>query len=290
MLIKFTNVKHVYNIATPLEEQGLHNINLEISQGEFICIIGSTGSGKSTLLQHMNALLLPTSGEIIFPDGTVNGATKLNSKIIKKIRQKIGLAFQFPEYQLFEETVLKDIMFGPKNYNAIESEAKKAACTAAQLVGLDEFILDKSPFDLSGGQMRRVAIAGILAMNPDILLLDEPTADLDPSGQKEIMDIFINLQQNHNKTIILVTHDMDIVAKYANKIILMNQGTIELQGTPHEVFSQHEVLKNCGILLPTPAKISNEIMSYFNENEHTNLGETPPLTLEEFIEKYKKKS
>ncbi|MGL4374761.1 MAG: energy-coupling factor transporter ATPase, partial [Turicibacter sp.] len=209
MDIKFDQVSHIYNINTPMEQRAIFDIDFEVKTNEFVAIIGHTGSGKSTLIQHMNGLLKPTQGKIIIGEHKICADEK--NKNLKSVRQHVGLVFQFPEYQLFEETVEKDIMFGPMNYGVSEEEARIRAKETIDIVGLDESILEQSPFHLSGGQMRRVAIAGILAMNPDILVLDEPTAGLDPQGQKEMMTIFKELHEVHHKTIILVTHDMDLV-------------------------------------------------------------------------------
>jgi energy-coupling factor transport system ATP-binding protein len=275
MYIKFEDVSHHYHSGTPMAQRVLHNINLSIAKASFNCIIGHTGSGKSTLMQHLNALLLPSTGTIKVPGGTISAGWKTIPREIKQIRQNVGLVFQFPEYQLFETTVLKDIMFGPKNYGKSSKEAEVAARKAAEIVGLEAALLEKSPFELSGGQMRRVAIAGILAMNPDVVVLDEPTAGLDPRGQKEILEIVVALQKQ-GKTVIVTTHDMDLVAKYANHVMVMCEGRKLLEGTPNEVFAQPEVIKKAGIYLPTAADI------YAQAFEHEG---ALPLTLDEFVEK-----
>lgn len=278
MDIKFKGVSHVYNEKTPMEVRVLHNIDLNIKKNQFTAIVGHTGSGKSTLIQHMNALLKPTKGEVHIGEKIIKENEK--AKNLKAIRQKVGLVFQFPEYQLFEETVEKDIMFGPMNYGASAEEAKKRAHEVIKIVGLDESFLEASPFNLSGGQMRRVAIAGILAMNPDILILDEPTAGLDPHGQKEIMNIFEELHKNHQKTIVLVTHDMDLVSEYAEHMMVMHRGSLKLSGSPKEVFEQTERLQECGITLPIPAR------NFKNFAEKFGLPINDlPLTVEEFIER-----
>ena len=277
MVIKFESVDHTYNIKSTMEQHVLKNINLEIQENEFLAIVGHTGSGKSTLIQHMNALLKPTMGTVTIEDKIIKSNEK--TKNLKSIRQKVGLVFQFPEYQLFEETVEKDIMFGPMNYAVSEEEARRRASEVIEIVGLDQDILHQSPFDLSGGQMRRVAIAGILAMNPDVLILDEPTAGLDPQGQKEVMSIFEDLYKNYNKTIVLVSHDMDLVSEYAQRMIVMHQGEIKLQGTPREVFKNSEILEDCGIMLPIAAK------NYKVFSDKLNLPTNSlPLTVDEFIE------
>ena len=273
MYIKLNNVSHEYNEGTPMAQRVIHNISLEIKQGSFTCIIGHTGSGKSTLMQHLNALLLPSNGKLEVPGGTVEAGIKTNAKEIKQIRQNVGLVFQFPEYQLFETTVLKDIMFGPKNYGNTADEAEILAKKAARTVGLADEILEKSPFELSGGGMRRVAIAGILSMEPDVIVLDEPTAGLDPRGREEILKIFYKLQQE-GKTIIVATHDMDIVARYADNVIVMCDGKKLMEGSPKEVFSQKSVINKAGVYLPTAAGIFSEV---YKTDEL-------PLTLDEFVD------
>ena len=275
MYIKFEDVSHQYHSGTPMAERVLHNIDLEIEPGTFNCIIGHTGSGKSTLMQHLNALLLPSTGKVTVPGGELAAGMKTKRAEIKKIRQNVGLVFQFPEYQLFETTVLKDIMFGPKNYGSSSMEAEEAAKQAAKIVGLDDVLLEKSPFELSGGFRRRVAIAGILAMDPEVVVLDEPTAGLDPRGQKEILNIFVTLQKQ-GKTVIVATHDMDLVAKYANHVIVLCAGKKLLEGTPSEVFAQPETIKKAGIYLPTAAAIYAKA---FGDDGAL------PLTLEDFMTK-----
>lgn len=279
MYIKWEDVSYKYNAKTPMEQRVLHNIDLEIEKNSFNCLIGHTGSGKSTLMQLMNALLLPASGKVTVPGGVIRAGTKPKPKEFKQIRQNVGLVFQFPEYQLFETSVLKDIMFGPTNFGKSSKEAETAARRAAKIVGLDETLLDKSPFELSGGFKRRVAIAGILAMDPEVIVLDEPTAGLDPRGQKEILNIFVALQ-NRGKTIIVATHDMDLVAKYADHVIVMCQGKKLLDGAPNEVFSQPEIIKKAGIDLPTSADIYAQAFGHDG-----NL----PLTLNDFVTRVVKK-
>ena len=275
MYIKLENVSHSYNSGTPMETRVLYNVDLEIKKQSFNCIIGHTGSGKSTLMQHLNALLLPSTGKISVPGGVVSAETKTKSREVKKIRQNVGLVFQFPEYQLFEITVLKDIMFGPKNYGKSNEESEDLARKAAKIVGLDEALLTKSPFELSGGQMRRVAIAGVLAMDPDVIVLDEPTAGLDPKSRNEILEIFLALQKQ-GKTIIVVTHDMDLVAKYADNVVVMCEGKKLLEGSPGSVFSKPGITERAGIHLPTA--ISIYVQAFGNDK---NL----PLTIDDFIAK-----
>ena len=211
-------------------------------------LIGHTGSGKSTLIQHINALLLPTSGEIQIEDIMITATNK--PETLKPLRKKAGLVFQFPEYQLFEETILKDIIFGPKNFGISEDDARNIAKETLNLVGLNESYLEKSPFDLSGGQKRRVAIAGILAMNPDILILDEPTAGLDPQGAKEMLNLFKRINKT-GKTVIIVSHDMNQVLEYCDDVIVMRNGRVERHETVDQIFKETEYLSSLSIDLPT---------------------------------------
>lgn len=213
-----------------------------------MAIIGHTGSGKSTVLQHLNALLQPSKGTVKIGDREIKAQQK--NKNLKQVRQKVGIVFQFPEHQLFEETVEKDIIFGPLNFGVSEPVAKQRARQALKQVGLAEEILEKSPFDLSGGQMRRVAIAGVLAMEPDVIVLDEPTAGLDPRGRKEIMDMFYTLHKERNLSTILVTHSMEDAARYADQIVIMQQGQVVNQGTPEEIFSSPVELVKMGLDVP----------------------------------------
>ena len=247
MSITFKEVEHIYSENTPFAYHALKGVNLKITDQSFTAIIGQTGSGKSTLIQHINALLLPTSGSINIDEYLIT-ATDKPSKL-KPLRKKAGLVFQFPEYQLFEETIEKDIIFGPMNFGVSEEEAKKIAHNVLKTVGLEESYLNKSPFDLSGGQKRRVAIAGILAMNPDILILDEPTAGLDPQGTNEMMSLFKRINES-GKTIILVTHDMNHVLQYCDEVVVMNHGKVEKHDTVTNVFKDSEYLNSLGIDLP----------------------------------------
>ncbi len=247
MSVTFKEVEHIYSPNTPFSYHALKGVNLDIKDKSFTAIIGQTGSGKSTLIQHINALLLPTSGEIKIEDYLITATNKPNK--LKPLRKKAGLVFQFPEYQLFEETIEKDIMFGPTNFGVSEEEAKKIASEVLKIVGLDDSYLEKSPFDLSGGQKRRVAIAGILAMDPDILILDEPTAGLDPQGTNEMMGLFKKVN-NLGKTIILVTHDMNHVLEYCDEVVVMNHGKVEKHDTVANVFKDSEYLNSLGIDLP----------------------------------------
>ncbi|CUQ00768.1 Energy-coupling factor transporter ATP-binding protein EcfA2 [Turicibacter sanguinis] len=276
MQIKFESVNHIYNANTPMEQRALYDINFDIKDGQFLAIVGHTGSGKSTLIQHMNGLLKPSSGSITIGEKVIKPDEK--NKGLKEIRQYVGLVFQFPEYQLFEETVEKDIMFGPMNYGVSEEEAKVRAHDVIKMVGLDESVLSQSPFNLSGGQMRRVAIAGILAMNPDVLVLDEPTAGLDPQGQHEMMEMFNTLHKQYHKTIILVTHDMNLVAEYAEEMIVMHRGEMKFKGAPQQVFKEVDALRECGIILPIAAQNYHELANKIG----LSVGNLP-LTTDEFV-------
>lgn len=247
MDINFKNVSFVYGEKTPFEKLALDNIDLTIKKGEFVGIIGHTGSGKSTLIQHFNGILKPTSGDVFI--GDMNTKDKELAK--SGLRYKIGLVFQYPEYQLFEETIEKDIAFGPKNMGLSEEEVKERVKEAMEIVGLDyEAKKDKSPFEISGGQKRRVAIAGILAMKPDILILDEPTAGLDPKGRDELFFQIKRLYEKNNITIVLISHSMEDVAKLVNRIIIMKNGHIHLDKSTKEAFSDVDDLKKVGLNIP----------------------------------------
>lgn len=246
MSITIKNLTHVYNEGMPFEKVALEDINIEIKSGEFVGIIGHTGSGKSTLIQMFNGLLKPTRGEVLVNDQDINGEQV--SK--KEIRQKVGLVFQYPEYQLFEMTVKDDVAFGPKNLGLDANEITARVQYALDAVGLDHTYDEKSPFELSGGQKRRVAIAGVLAMKPEILILDEPTAGLDPKGRNEL---FKQLQKMHHElglTIVLISHSMEDVARYAEKLFVLYKGKIAYQGTPREVFANGKKLEEIGLAMP----------------------------------------
>ena len=233
--------------GTPFEKVALNNINLTIDKGDFVAVIGHTGSGKSTLIQHINGLMTPTSGSVMVDDIDIN---KDKANLIE-IRKKVGIVFQYPEYQLFEETIEKDISFGPKNLHLSEEEIHERVKSSMEMVELDyKKFKDKSPFDLSGGQKRRVAIAGVIAMKPNVLILDEPTAGLDPKGRDEILDQIKKLHDEYNMTIIIVSHSMEDVAKIANTVVVMNNGEIVLKGTPKEVFKQSDLLESIGLGVP----------------------------------------
>ena len=236
MSIKIHQLEHVYNPNTPFSHAALKGINLEIPEGKVTAIIGQTGSGKSTLVQHLNGLLIPTAGTLDICGYHIQPLLKI--KDVKQLRKEVGLVFQFPEYQLFEETIEKDIAFGPKNFGVEETEASQLVRNILPVVGLDESYLDRSPFELSGGQKRRVAIAGILVLDPKVLVLDEPTAGLDPQGAKEMMTLFMRLNREQNKTVLLVTHDMEHVMKYCDHVIVLDHGHIIERGTHEDLLAQ----------------------------------------------------
>ncbi|MET3699905.1 energy-coupling factor transport system ATP-binding protein [Bacillus oleivorans] len=252
MDIILEQVEYKYQPGTPFERIAIHDINIDIPSGTFMAIIGHTGSGKSTVLQHLNALLKPTKGKVRIGDRVIEAGIKESN--LKPIRQKVGIVFQFPEHQLFDETVLKDVCFGPMNYGVSEQVAEEKAIRAIKQVGLTEDILNKSPFDLSGGQMRRVAIAGVLAMEPDVIVLDEPTAGLDPRGRKEIMEMFKKLHEERNLSTVLVTHSMEDASQFADQITVMHKGTVIRKGTPAEIFASPEELIDLGLDVPEVVK------------------------------------
>lgn len=255
-MIKAENVNYIYQQGMPFERQALYDVNIEIEDGSLVALIGHTGSGKSTLIQHFNALVKPTSGKII-----INGIDVTAPKAdLRLVRKTVGLVFQYPEHQLFEETVYKDIAFGPKNMGFSDEEIDKRVRESAALVGLKEKHLTRSPFDLSGGQKRRVAIAGVLAMNPKVLILDEPTAGLDPKGRDEILATIKKLhEENKEMIIIFVSHSMEDVAKTAERVIVMNGGHVEMQGTVAEVFAQAEHLQKIGLNVPQVTLLTDKL-------------------------------
>ncbi|MEK4427450.1 energy-coupling factor ABC transporter ATP-binding protein [Solibacillus sp. FSL K6-1523] len=257
MDIKLQQVSYAYSKGTPFEKYALHDVELTISSGTYEAIIGHTGSGKSTILQHFNGLLKPSSGTVHIGERVIEAGKK--AKELKPVRQKVGIVFQFPEHQLFEETVLKDIMFGPMNFGVSEKDAEKRARELISLVGLPDNILEKSPFDLSGGQMRRVAIAGVLAMEPEVIVLDEPTAGLDPRGQKEIMDLFYTLHKEKGLTTILVTHSMEDAARYADRIAIMHEGKCVLTGEPRALFADSETLAKYRLEPPRVVRFQHKV-------------------------------
>jgi len=280
MSIEIKNLNFIYNEGTPFERQALKNINLTIEDNEFIGLIGHTGSGKSTLIQHFNGLLKPTSGELI-----VDGENIFDSKNkVINIRKKIGLVFQYPEHQLFEETIAKDIAFGPTNLGLDEVEIDKRVKDSMEAVGLDyEVMKDRSPFDLSGGQKRRVAIAGVLAMDPKVLILDEPTAGLDPKGRDEIFDQIRTLYNSKKLTIIIVSHSMEDMANLVNKLVVMYRGEIYASGEPRKVFENAEELEKIGLGVPQIKKLMirlKELGKIGNDNAIT-IEEAKSIILEE---------
>lgn len=256
MDIQLQQVGYAYAKGTPFEKRALIDVNLHIKSGSYHAIIGHTGSGKSTLLQHLNALLKPTEGTVEIGDLMIQAGKKV--KNLKPVRQQIGIVFQFPEQQLFDETVLKDIMFGPLNYGVPKEEAERRARVLVEQLGLPKEVLDKSPFDLSGGQMRRVAIAGVLAMEPSILVLDEPTAGLDPRGRQEIMELFHKLHVEKGLTTILVTHSMEDAARYSERVSIMHHGRCVLSGDPIDIFGNEERLAEFQLAAPRVVRFQRE--------------------------------
>ena len=248
MQISFKDVSYIYQPKTPFEYKALQNLSFTIPSGSFVAVIGHTGSGKSTLLQHLNGLLTPTHGEVEIGDYKIQAEEK--NKQLKSLREKVGVVFQYPEHQLFEETVKKDIAFGPTNFGVSQEEIEHRVERTMDSVGLSSDMLERSPFDLSGGQMRRVAIAGVLAMEPRVLVLDEPTAGLDPRGQQEMMDMFHQLHRDQQLTTVLVTHSMEDALAYADYVLVMDQGELYMHGEPLEVFRQKQALNNVGLDVP----------------------------------------
>ena len=276
MDIRFKQVGFAYQAGTPFEMRALHDISFSIEDGSYVAIIGHTGSGKSTILQHLNVLLKPTEGVVELGEKTIDSTT--GNKDLKPLRKKVGIVFQFPEAQLFEETVEKDIAFGPKNFGVSEEEALKIAAEVVKTVGLPEDVLKKSPFDLSGGQMRRVAIAGVLAMKPEVLVLDEPTAGLDPKGRFEMMEMFYKLHKEQNLTIVLVTHQMNDVSDYANHVVVIEAGSVVKEGAPKEVFEDASWLLEKQLGVPTTLAFVEKLKSKgWNTTKM-------PLTLEELAD------
>lgn len=250
-ILETKNLSYVYSDGTPFRVTAINNVNISIEKGEFVGIIGHTGSGKSTLVQHLNGLLTPSSGEVLLEGKNIN-----ESKITRRqARFKVGLCFQYPEYQLFESTVYKDISFGPKNMGLSEDEIDNRVKKAADFVGLKPDMLNKSPFDLSGGEKRRVAIAGVMAMEPEILILDEPSAGLDPRGRDMIAEMISSYRKTTGSTVIIVSHSMEDVAKSADKVLVMNKSEVEMFGTVNEVFSKVERLADIGLNVPQLTQI-----------------------------------
>ena len=255
MAIKIDHLNYVYSEGTAFEKHALKDVNLEIPDGQFIGVIGHTGSGKSTLIQHLNGLLKGTSGAIYYNGTNIYG----EGYNMKELRSKVGLVFQYPEHQLFEIDVFTDVCFGPKNLGLPKEEVERRAYEALRLVGLKEKNFKKSPFELSGGQKRRVAIAGILAMEPDVLVLDEPTAGLDPKGRDDILDQVKRLHEERHITVILVSHSMEDVARYVNRIIVMNKGQVRFDGVPREVFRHYRELEEIGLAAPQVTYLMHDL-------------------------------
>lgn len=253
--IRAENLSHVYSQGTPFEKTAISGINVEISRGELVALIGHTGSGKSTFVQHLNGLLKPTTGRVLYDGGDIFAAKEAT----RDVRFKVGLVFQYPEYQLFEETVYRDIAFGPKNMKLTETEIDERVREAARFVGVDEALFEKSPLELSGGQKRRIAIAGVIAMRPGVLILDEPTAGLDPSGCADILRNITDYRTQTGSTVLLVTHSMDDAARIADRLIVFSEGTVAMDGAPREVFSHADELIAMGLDVPAPTAIARAL-------------------------------
>ncbi len=254
-ILETKKLSHIYSAGTPFERAALLDVDFTAYQGEYLGIIGHTGSGKSTLIQHLNGLLKPTSGQVLFQGTDI----WRDAKTTRETRFQVGLVFQYPEYQLFEETIYKDIAFGPKNMGLSEDEVDRRVREAARFVGLKEEQLEKSPFELSGGQKRRVAIAGVIAMEPKVLILDEPTAGLDPVGVESILGNIRDYHEAHNATIILVSHSMEDVARTVDRLVVVNDGTLPYQGTPSEVFQHGQELEAMGLGVPQMTRVFNRL-------------------------------
>lgn len=253
--IKAENLRHVYSAGTPFEKVAIDGINVTIPQGQLVGIIGHTGSGKSTFIQHLNALLQPSSGRVFCGGQDIN-ADKISRRDVK---WKVGLVFQYPEYQLFEETVYKDIAFGPRNMKLGTEEIDRRVREAASFVGVDEELFESSPLELSGGQKRRIAIAGVIAMRPEVLILDEPTAGLDPAGCEQILENICDYREKTGATVLIVSHNMDDVARLSERIIVFDHGKIAMDGTPEEIFSQPERLISMGLTVPHSTAVAMEL-------------------------------
>jgi energy-coupling factor transport system ATP-binding protein len=271
MQIEVKNISYTYNLSPKEHFKALDNVSFSVDKGEFVAVVGKTGAGKSTLIQMLNGLLLPDEGEVDIDEFVVSKDRKKRSKKLFLLRKKVGMVFQFPEYQLFEETILKDVMFGPKNFGLKEDEAKKVSIEALKNVGIPESYFSRSPFELSGGEKRKVAIAGILASNPEIMVLDEPTAGLDPSAKVEIMGLIKKLHES-GKTIILVTHDMDVVMKYASKVIVLNDSKLIKITTPERLFNEPNV-EQYSLEIPTLYKFKNLLKKYGFKPDISNIND-----------------
>ena len=250
-ILETRQLTHIYSKGTPFEHLALDHIDLSVEAGEYVAIIGRTGSGKSTLIQHLNGLLKPTSGQVLFEGEDIHSSKERT----RQVRFQVGLVFQYPEYQLFDETVYRDIAFGPKNMGLDDAEVDRRVREAARFVGLDESVLEKSPFELSGGQKRRVAIAGVIAMEPRVLILDEPTAGLDPAGSAQILENIRTYHREKNAAIILVSHSMDEVAREAQRLIVFHDATTPFSGTPAEVFTHGKELEELGLGVPAMTRL-----------------------------------
>ncbi|WP_106495476.1 energy-coupling factor ABC transporter ATP-binding protein [Lentibacillus sp. Marseille-P4043] len=262
MDITFENVSYIYQQGTPFAHKAIEDLSFHIPSGSFVAVIGHTGSGKSTLIQHLNGLVSPSEGSVTIGDYRLTNDEK--PKNMKELRSKVGVVFQYPEHQLFEENVEKDIAFGPENFGVAKDEIKQRIQEIVPAVGLPEELLQRSPFELSGGQMRRVAIAGVLATKPDVLVLDEPTAGLDPRGQREIMDMFYELHQREGLTTVLVTHSMEDAVQYADHVIILNKGTKYMEGKPEEVLTQQEALNKVQLDVPEAVQFLKSFEKKFN--------------------------
>ena len=271
-ILEVRNLSHTYSIGTPFEHKALENVSFAVDRGEFIGVIGHTGSGKSTLMQHLNGLLKPASGEI-YLDGVDIWSDK---KITRQCRFRVGLVFQYPEYQLFEETVYKDIAFGPKNMGLKPEEIDRRVREAASLLGITDAQLEMSPFDLSGGQKRRVAIAGVIAMEPEVLVLDEPTAGLDPEGREEVLSNIEAYRRSKNATIMMVSHSMNDIARLPDRLIVMNDATLAMEGTPEQVFTRAQELVDMGLDIP-------EITKLFLQLQKLGVSVNPVYTMEQAV-------
>ncbi len=254
-VLEIKNLSYKYSVGTPFQVTAIENINLSVKKGEMLAIIGHTGSGKSTLIQHFNALFKPTDGQILLNGKDINES----KESAHAARFKVGLCFQYPEYQLFESTVYKDIAFGPSNMGLSDDEIDKRVRRAAAFTGIREDMLDKSPFDLSGGEKRRVAIAGVMAMEPEVLIMDEPAAGLDPRGRRQILDLIRNYRKNTGSTVIIVSHSMEDVASVADRIVVLNKGKIALVGSVDEVFSHADELVEMGLNIPQITRIFSSL-------------------------------
>ena len=276
-ILEVKNLTHTYSAGTPFEHKALDDMNFSVQRGEFIGIIGHTGSGKSTLMQHLNGLLKPTSGQVLLDGEDIHK----DKKFTRQARFRVGLVFQYPEYQLFEETVYKDIAFGPKNMGLKEEEIDRRVRESAKLVGLTEKQLEVSPFDLSGGQKRRVAIAGVIAMEPEVLILDEPTAGLDPASRAEILENIETYRKTKNATIMMVSHSMNDVARLTERLLVLNGSKIAMDGPPAEVFTRADELLEMGLDIP-------DITRVFLRLKQMGLDVEPVYTIDQALEAVKK--